>query len=321
MLVDEVEITVIAGKGGPGKVSFRTKKGAGPDGGDGGKGGDVFAATTSDIYALNRFVSQNILKASDGKPGGINNKSGSNGKDLVLELPIGTVISYDDGTEIELNELDKQSLRSGDLKQILLAKGGLGGRGNSFFKSSLNTTPRYAQPGLKGGEKKLKLRLKLIADFGLIGLPNAGKSSLLNELTNANAKIGDYPFTTLEPNLGVIKGKVLADIPGLIEGASKGKGLGHKFLKHIEKVSLLLHCISSQSEDPLYDYKIVYQELKKYNPGLVEKEEIILLTKSDLVDKQQLAKHIKNLKRLKKKIIPISIHNWESLQTLAKELF
>lgn len=312
MLIDEVEITVIAGKGGPGKVSFRTKKGAGPDGGDGGKGGDVFATITSDIYALNRFVSQNILKASDGKPGGANNKSGADGKDLILELSIGTVISYDDGTEIELNEPNQQ---------ILLAKGGLGGRGNSFFKSSLNTTPRYAQPGLKGEEKNLKLRLKLIADFGLIGLPNAGKSSLLNELTNANAKIGDYPFTTLEPNLGVIKGKVLADIPGLIEGASKGRGLGHKFLKHIEKVSLLLHCISSQSEDPLYDYKIVHQELEKYNPGLVEKEEIILLTKSDLVDKQQLAKHVKSLKRLKKKIIPISIYDWESLQILTKELF
>lgn len=312
MLIDEVEITVIAGKGGPGKVSFRTKKGAGPDGGDGGKGGDVFATITSDIYALNRFVSQNILKASDGKPGGANNKSGADGKDLILELSIGTVISYDDGTEIELNEPNQQ---------ILLAKGGLGGRGNSFFKSSLNTTPRYAQPGLKGEEKNLKLRLKLIADFGLIGLPNAGKSSLLNELTNANAKIGDYPFTTLEPNLGVIKGKVLADIPGLIEGASKGRGLGHKFLKHIEKVSLLLHCISSQSEDPLYDYKIVHQELKKYNPGLVEKEEIILLTKSDLVDKPKLAKHVKRLKRLKKKIIPISIYDWESLQILTKELF
>lgn len=312
MLIDEVEITVIAGKGGPGKVSFRTKKGAGPDGGDGGKGGDVFATITSDIYALNRFVSQNILKASDGKPGGANNKSGADGKDLILELSIGTVISYDDGTEIELNEPNQQ---------ILLAKGGLGGRGNSFFKSSLNTTPRYAQPGLKGEEKNLKLRLKLIADFGLIGLPNAGKSSLLNELTNANAKIGDYPFTTLEPNLGVVKGKVLADIPGLIEGASKGRGLGHKFLKHIEKVSLLLHCISSQSEDPLYDYKIVHQELEKYNPGLVEKEEIILLTKSDLVDKPKLAKHVKRLKRLKKKIIPISIYDWESLQILTKELF
>lgn len=312
MLIDEVEITVIAGKGGPGKVSFRTKKGAGPDGGDGGKGGDVFATITSDIYALNRFVSQNILKASDGKPGGANNKSGADGKDLILELSIGTVISYDDGTEIELNEPNQQ---------ILLAKGGLGGRGNSFFKSSLNTTPRYAQPGLEGEEKNLKLRLKLIADFGLIGLPNAGKSSLLNELTNANAKIGDYPFTTLEPNLGVVKGKVLADIPGLIEGASKGRGLGHKFLKHIEKVSLLLHCISSQSEDPLYDYKIVHQELEKYNPGLVEKEEIILLTKSDLVDKPKLAKHVKSLERLKKKIIPVSIHNWESLQILTKELF
>lgn len=307
MLVDEVSITVVGGKGGPGKVSFRSKKGAGPDGGDGGKGGNVLVRVTPDIYALNRYVSKNTLRASDGENGDGNRKSGANGKDLIIEMPIGTVIIFQDGTEVSLDELNKE---------LLLAEGGLGGKGNYFFKSPTRTTPRFAQPGLRGEQKKLGLKLKLIADLGLIGLPNAGKSSLLNELTNAQSKIGDYPFTTLEPNLGVIKGKVLADIPGLIEGASEGKGLGLNFLKHIEKVTLLLHLITCDSENPLKDYKVVNQEIKKYNPKLLEKEEIILLTKSDLVDEKKLDSHIKSLSKTKKKIIPVSIHNWDSLQSL-----
>ena len=248
MLVDEVSIIVRGGNGGPGKVSFVGRAG-GPDGGDGGKGGDVYVEVTSDLYALNQFLAKNFLKAENGQPAGSNQKSGEGGKDLTLVMPIGTFIIDEAGNKldpdsigVELNELNQKEL---------LAKGGLGGKGNAFFKSSTRTTPKFAQPGLKGQEKKLICKLKLIADFGLIGLPNAGKSSILNELTNANAKIGDYPFTTLEPNLGMLNGKVLADIPGLIEGASEGKGLGHNFLKHIEKVKLLLHCISSESADPL----------------------------------------------------------------------
>lgn len=312
MLIDEVDIIIKAGHGGPGKVSFRGKKGGGPDGGNGGKGGDVFVEVTSDLYALNRYVSKKVLAAPIGEPGGSNEKSGSNASDLILMMPIGTFITDGQGMEIELDELGKK---------VLLAKGGLGGKGNAFFKSPRNTTPRYAQPGLQGEEKKLNLKLKLIADFGLIGLPNAGKSSILNELTNANAKIGDYPFTTLEPNLGMLNGKVIADIPGLIEGASEGKGLGHKFLKHIEKVKLLLHCISSESENPVKDYKIINKELKEYNPLLLEKQEIILSTKSDLVDKNDLEKKLKSLSKTKKQIIPVSIHDWESLQRLMQRLF
>lgn len=311
MLVDEVEITVQGGHGGAGKVSFYSKMGAGPNGGDGGQGGDCYMQATSDLYALARFLSHPGCQAENGQPGDNNRKSGADGKDLILEVPVGLSIIDQENQEIELNELNKI---------VLIAKGGLGGRGNFFFKSSARTTPRYAQPGLSGEKKKLRLKLKLIADFGLIGLPNAGKSSILNELTNAEAKIGDYPFTTLEPNLGTLQGKVIADIPGLIEGASTGKGLGHKFLKHIEKVHLLLHCISAESEDPLKDYKIIQDELKKFNPKLVEKPEIILLTKSDLLEKADLVKKLKILKKTKKKISPVSIHDLDSLQALTLQM-
>ena len=304
MLVDEAEIIIRGGHGGSGRVSFRAKLGGGPDGGDGGRGGCVYVRATADIYALSQFLSKKECRAEDGEGGGAKIRSGANGKDLILTMPVGTFLTDEEGTEIELTQ---------EGEDLLLAKGGLGGRGNESFKSPSNTTPRYAQKGLKGQEKKLLLKLKLIADFGLIGLPNAGKSSLLNEITNANAKIGDYPFTTLEPNLGVLNGKVLADIPGLIEGSSTGRGLGHKFLKHIEKVGLLLHCISSESDDPTRDYKIIREELKKFNPELLNKREIILLTKSDL-------KETKLKKICKEEVIPISIHNWDSIQALAKIL-
>ena len=311
MLVDDVDIVIKAGHGGTGRVSFHNKKGAGPDGGNGGKGGDIYVEATSDLYGLNRYVSKKVLVAQNGEAGGKKDKSGADAGDLTLIMPIGTFITDEEGDEIELDEIGKK---------VLLAKGGLGGKGNAFFKSPRNTTPRYAQPGLRGEEKKLNLKLKLIADFGLIGLPNAGKSSILNELTNAGAKIGDYPFTTLEPNLGMLNGKVIADIPGLIEGASEGKGLGHKFLKHIEKVKLLLHCISSESDNPISDYTIIHKELKEYSSILLEKQEIILLTKSDLIKDNDLKKKLKSLAKTKKQIISVSIHDWESLQLLIKIL-
>lgn len=313
MLIDEAEIIIRGGHGGAGLVSFRGKKGGGPDGGDGGRGGSVYVKATSDIYALQQFLSKKVCKAEDGKGGGVGIRSGANGRDLILTMPVGTLITDEKGSEIELTTIGQE---------VLLAKGGLGGRGNESFKSPNKTTPTYAQKGLKGQEKRLKIKLKLIADFGLIGLPNAGKSSLLNEITNANIKIGDYPFTTLEPNLGVLNGKVLADIPGLIEGASEGKGLGHKFLKHIEKVKLLLHCISCESDDPLKDYKIIREELKKFNPDLLNKKEMILLTKSDLkeTERSPLAARTKLKKIGEKEVIPISIHDWDSIQILTKVL-
>lgn len=312
MLTDEVEIILKGGHGGAGKVSFGPGARSGPDGGNGGRGGDLYINVTSDLFALNQFSKTKILQAGDGESGGGNLKFGKEGKDLEISLPLGTtLLDKETREELELNDLNQR---------ILIAKGGLGGRGNADFKSSKNTTPMFAQKGLPGDEKKLKVILKLIADFGLIGLPNVGKSSLLNELTAATAKVANYSFTTLEPNLGVLNSKVLADIPGLIEGASEGKGLGIKFLKHIEKVKLLLHCLSAESEDVASDYRVVRTELGNFNPKLLEKEEIILLTKSDLAEKGNLGKKIKVLKKFKKEVLPVSIHDFDSLENLKKLL-
>ncbi len=310
MLIDEVEITLEGGHGGAGKVSFGPGARSGPDGGNGGRGGDVYILATSDLFALNRFSKEKNISAENGKNGGSNRKSGSNGHDIEIKMPIGSLlVDQKTGEKFELKNTDDR---------ILICEGGLGGRGNFEFKSPRCTTPMYAQPGLFGQERELKVTLKLIADFGLIGLPNSGKSSLLNELTATSVKVANYPFTTLEPNLGVLDGKVIADIPGLIEGAAEGKGLGIKFLKHIEKVGLLLHTISLESDDLVHDYQVVRQELEKYNPELLEKKEIILLTKSDLLDKKELEKKLKILKKFKKEILPISIYDWNSILELKK---
>lgn len=312
MLIDEVEITLKAGHGGPGRVSFNPGKKSGPNGGNGGKGGDIYISVTSDLRALNQFSKTKVREAENGQMGGNFQKSGRDGKDLEIILPLGTELTdLKTGEKIILDDLNSR---------ILICKGGLGGRGNFEMRSSKMTTPMYAQPGLRGQERNLRVELKFIADFGLIGLPNAGKSSLLNELTAANAKIADYPFTTLEPNLGVWQDKVIADIPGLIEGAAEGRGLGIKFLKHIEKVKLLLHALPVDSENILKDYQVVRKELEKYNPELIEKPEIIILTKTDLMDKKQVKQKMTQLKKFKKKIIPVSIHDWDSIKELEKAL-
>ncbi|MFA5933092.1 MAG: GTPase ObgE [Microgenomates group bacterium] len=312
MLIDEVDIVIRGGHGGAGKVSFFPGHYGGPDGGNGGKGGDVYIRTVSDLTALNQFSRKKIVEGKNGNPGGSNVKSGLNAEDIEIIMPVGvTMTNKETGEEINLTEVDQR---------ILIAKGGLGGKGNTEFKSSLRTTPKFAQPGLAGEEFFFKVNLKLIADFGLIGLPNAGKSSLLNELTKANVKTANYPFTTLEPNLGVMNTKILADIPGLIEGASEGKGLGTRFLKHIEKVNLLLHCITAESENSIEDYKVVKSEMEKFNPEILKKKEIILLTKTDLVNKKELSEKLKTLKKLKKEILPVSIHDWDSLEALKEYL-
>lgn len=319
MLTDEVEVTLKAGHGGAGKVSFYPGEYSGPDGGNGGRGGDVYIKVTSDITALNQYTHNKILKAENGEPGSSFLSSGKAGQDLVLQFPVGSLFQEEaTGEQFELTTPEQM---------ILIAKGGLGGRGNAAFKSPRNTTPKRAQPGLEGEEKHFTVILRLIADFGLIGLPNAGKSSLLNEMTSANAKTAAYPFTTLEPNLGVLKigspstrGMILADIPGLIEGASSGKGLGIKFLKHIEKVKVLLHLITAESEDVLRDYRIVRSEMEKFNPELLNKEEIVLLAKTDLVGPEEVQKKIKQLKTVHQKVLLISIHNWDSLEELKKAL-
>lgn len=312
MLVDNVDLVIKGGHGGAGKVSFYPGHYGGPDGGNGGRGGDVYIRVVSDLTALNQFSRKKLIEGKNGEQGGSNKKSGLNGGDIEVAMPLGTVLTNKITGEItELTQVDQR---------ILFAKGGLGGKGNNEFKSSIRTTPKFAQPGLAGDEKPLKVVLKLIADFGLIGLPNAGKSSLLNELTAANAKIAEYPFTTLEPNLGDFDGKVIADIPGLIEGAAVGKGLGIKFLKHIEKVTLLLHCIAADSEDLIKDYQTVKLEMEKFNSQIIEKKEIVLLTKTDLLDQKQVSEKVKILKKLHKIILPVSIYDYESLEALKKLL-
>jgi GTP-binding protein len=307
MLITEKHIKFNAGNGGNGIVSFyRTRKG--PDGGNGGKGGSIFITSTSDIYALSNLSKSAEIKAENGQHGMTNKKAGKFAEDLEIKVPIGTIIT--DKNSKEVFEVTDKDYR------FLLCKGGRGGKGNWEYRSSTNITPRYAQKGFKGQERDLYINLKLIADYGLIGFPNAGKSSLLKEITNANPKIGDYPFTTLEPNLGELGGKIIADIPGLIEGASEGKGLGIKFLKHIEKVSLLFHCISCELKEPEKNYQQIRNELKSYNLKLLKIPEIILLTKTDLKSEKEVKLSLKVLKKLKKQILPVSVHDWDSLEKL-----
>ncbi|NTU74212.1 GTPase ObgE [Candidatus Roizmanbacteria bacterium] len=245
MLIDEAYIVVRAGKGGDGKVSFFPGAKTGPDGGRGGEGGSVYARVNRTISSLNHYVKQKLFVAEDGKVGQSFQKTGADGDDLILDVPVGTTfINLETQEEVEL-------MNEGEL--VPLCRGGWGGKGNMQLTNARFTAPRRAEKGKPGQEKKFKVLLKLIADFGLIGLPNAGKSSLLNELTAANVKTAAYAFTTLEPNLGAFYNRVIADIPGLIEGASSGKGLGTKFLKHIEKVQMLLHCVAADSADMMRD--------------------------------------------------------------------
>ncbi|MEK7527614.1 MAG: GTPase ObgE [Patescibacteria group bacterium] len=290
MLIDETRITIKAGNGGDGLAHLyhdaQRPKG-GPDGGKGGDGGSVFFKAVSDIGRLSQFRFKRIFEAENGDPGGVNQKSGKNGRDLVIEVPIGSVINYDNGTGVELTQVGQT---------YLAAQGGKGGWGNYHFRSATNQTPKEFKIGFKTATRNIFIQLKLIADVGLIGLPNAGKTSLLNELTSANAKVANYAFTTLEPNLGVMKnGKIMADIPGLIEGAADGKGLGYKFLKHIERTQILIHCLSAESSSPKTDYQVIRQELKNYNSVLIEKPEILILTKSDLLSPFQIKKITKLL--------------------------
>lgn len=291
MLIDEVHISVKAGNGGPGMVHFysdRWRPKGGPDGGDGGDGGSVYFVGDPDIGKLHQFRHQTKFTAENGHSGGRNQRTGRDGRDLIFYIPIGTVINYDNGTSFELTRVGQK---------VLVARGGKGGKGNYSLRSSTNQTPQTTRPAFNTEYKNLFLQLKLIAQIGLVGLPNAGKTSLLNELTSANAKVANYAFTTLEPNLGVTKsGHIIADIPGLIEGASSGKGLGTKFLKHIERTQLIIHCVSAESSNCLNDYQTVRQELSAYSSTLAAKPEIIILTKSDLLSSTQTQKTLKSLR-------------------------
>ena len=296
--LDQAKIFVRSGAGGAGAVSFRREKFiefGGPDGGDGGKGGDIVFEAVPGLNTLIDFRYTQHFRAPRGKGGAGSNRTGAGGKDLVIEVPIGTQILADDEERTLLADLTTPGER------IVLIEGGLGGRGNASYKSSTNRAPRQHQTGLPGGEMWLWLRLKLLADVGLVGLPNAGKSTFLNAVTNATAKVGEYPFTTLRPQLGVVRHKgrefVLADIPGLIEGAAEGAGIGDRFLGHVERTRLLLHLVDAASKDPVDAWQVVRGELDSYGAGLTEKSEIVALSRSDLVGEKQLAKVLKALEK------------------------
>lgn len=315
MLIDDVTITIKAGDGGNGSASFRrnaqTARG-GPDGGNGGNGGDIYFIGTDDLGALSEFQYKKSLKANDGIKGNKQNKHGKNADDLYIKVPLGTkVTDTATGTSVEI--LDTKN-------PVLFAKGGKGGRGNNEFKTALLQAPKFAETGEVGEEKVVRLELRLIADIGFIGLPNAGKSSLLAVLTNAQPKIANYPFTTLEPNIGMMDRTALADIPGLIEGAAQGKGLGIKFLKHIEKTKLLVHCIDVTDENPLQTYQTVRKEFEEYKKELLEKPEMILLTKKDLVEEKEIKVREKALKKLGKEILSVSVYDDKSLEDLKIKL-
>ena len=308
MFIDQVEIHVRSGKGGDGMVHFRREKfvpQGGPDGGDGGKGGDVIFEVKSTLNTLSSFRQNQKFKAEDGVKGGPSQMTGRNGKDLVISVPPGTVLFDADTGEL-----------IGDLTQpgaaLTVLKGGRGGRGNQHFATSRNQVPRTAEKGEPAQEKRIKLELKLIADIGLIGVPNAGKSTLLSVLTNARPKIASYPFTTLEPNLGVANidedtTVVLADIPGLIEGASQGAGLGHEFLRHIQRTRVLIHLLDGLSEDPVADYSQINSELSLFDPNLAKKPQVVALNKIDQPEVQErLAEIEKKFKELKGELMTIS---------------
>jgi GTP-binding protein len=328
-MIDYARIQVKAGDGGNGKVSFRREKyvpKGGPDGGDGGKGGSVYLEADKDLNTLVPFQYQKKFAADNGEHGGSAKKTGGDADDLILKAPIGTSVTLVDS---------KGTAHTADLlnegQKILLARGGVGGHGNWFFRGPANTTPRVAQPGTKGEEAAVTLELKLLADVALIGLPNAGKSTLLSVLTRARPKIADYAFTTLEPNLGVMsfqeKNLVIADIPGLIEGAALGKGLGISFLRHIERCQLLVHLLDGAEllqenglKTLLKNYLAIRKELGEFKPEMLEKTEIVVLNKVDVLTDKQVKTLQKSFSKEVKKIFTISAATGESLDGLKSEM-
>lgn len=289
--VDYVKINVRSGNGGKGSAHLRREKyvaKGGPDGGNGGRGGNIVFLSDKNLWTLFHFKFQKHFKAENGGDGSKSRSSGSNGKDEIIRVPVGTVVKDSD-----TNQILYESINDGDKK--IVVEGGKGGLGNWNFKSPTNQTPRYAQPGISGVEKKLTIELKVLADVGLVGLPNSGKSTLLSVLTDAKPKIANYEFTTLKPNLGIVKHRdyntfVISDIPGIIEGASKGKGLGHHFLRHIERNSILVILISVESENVKKTYDILIKELKTYNSELMDKEKLLVISKCDLIETKDLDK-------------------------------
>ena len=305
MFIDYAEIVCESGQGGAGRVSFRREKfvpKGGPDGGDGGKGGSIVFIADRNLHTLQDIRYKKSYKAENGGSGASNQKTGKNGQDIRIPVPLGTLIS-------NMNDNSVKADLVSDGQEFVACVGGKGGKGNVNYKSSTRQTPRYAQKGIPGEKKHFSIELKVLADVGLVGLPNAGKSTLLSSVSSATPKIDDYPFTTLQPHLGIVKygdyqSFVMADIPGLIEGASKGKGLGHQFLKHIERTKLLLFLIDTADDNPLENYKLLKKELLNYNPDLDKRKYVILRTKIDTkIDNDQWAE----------------IHNYLEISSVSKE--
>jgi len=340
-MVDQAKLWIRAGKGGNGAVSFRREKfipKGGPDGGDGGKGGNVYLETDNNQNTLDDFAHRQKFEAENGGKGMGKKMSGAKGDDLIIKVPLGTVVGLQgqalqvengqtQGSAPTVVDFDRKGMR------VLVAKGGKGGRGNEHFKSASNTTPMTAEPGEMGERYDVEMSLKLLADVGLVGLPNAGKSTLLSVLSNARPKVADYEFTTLEPNLGVLKtqGKnlVIADIPGLIEGASEGKGLGTKFLKHIERTKVLVHLVAADLQSQALqgesvtvweNYQKIRKELKNYGGEIDKKEEIVVLSKIDLVSEDNIKEMVEYFKKKKIDILPISSGNGQGLAELKLKL-
>lgn len=323
--IDYVKFCSRSGKGGAGSMHFKRAKfnpKGGPDGGDGGKGGSIILRGNKQLWTLLHLKYRKHVIAEDGKPGGQNAMTGASASDIILEVPLGTVAKDAETEEIRFEITE-------DGQEVVLTPGGRGGLGNMHFKTSTNQAPRYAQPGEAGIEEWIILELKVLADVGLVGLPNAGKSTLLSVISAAKPEIANYPFTTLVPNLGVVKYRddrsfIVADIPGIIEGAAEGKGLGLRFLRHIERNSVLLFLISAEEEDIAGTYRILLSELEKYNPELLDKQRIIAISKADLLEVEEHKKRLAKLPKDAKKIIFSSVTGfgidrlkdvlWESLQ-------